>query len=96
MAQEGIRSSDRFYGVCDSGRISGVKLRKLLQRAKKGITEIMVHPGFLTQEMIELEKQIGPYYINKYREKELNGLLDERLQEVIADRGIQLINFNHI
>jgi predicted glycoside hydrolase/deacetylase ChbG (UPF0249 family) len=96
MVEEGIRSSDRFYGVCDSGRVSGVKLQKVLQKAKEGVTEIMVHPGFLTQEMIELEKQIGPYYINKYREKELNALLDERLPEVIADMGIQLINFNHI
>jgi predicted glycoside hydrolase/deacetylase ChbG (UPF0249 family) len=96
MIQEGIHSSDRFYGVCDSGRVSGVKLQKVLQRAKEGVTEIMVHPGFLTQEMIELEKQIGPYYINKYREKELNALLDERLPEVIAGLGIQLINFNHI
>jgi predicted glycoside hydrolase/deacetylase ChbG (UPF0249 family) len=96
MIQEGIRSPDRFYGVCDSGRITASKLQKALQRAREGVTEIMVHPGFITQEMLELEKQIGPYYINKYRENELNALLDERLPEVIADLGIQLINFNHI
>jgi predicted glycoside hydrolase/deacetylase ChbG (UPF0249 family) len=96
MAQENVRSSDRFYGVCDSGRVSGVKLQKVLQSVKEGVTEIMVHPGFITQEMIELEKQIGPYYINKYREIELSALLDEKLPEIIADLGIQLINFNHI
>jgi len=87
---------DSFYGVCDSGLITETKLRKALRGAKEGVTEIMVHPGFITQEMIELEKQIGPYYINKYREKELNALLDEKLPEVIADLGIQLINFNHL
>jgi predicted glycoside hydrolase/deacetylase ChbG (UPF0249 family) len=96
MASEGIRSPDGFYGVCDSGRITAAKLQQALQRAKEGVTEIMVHPGFITQEMIELEKQIGPYYINKYREKELNALLDERLPEFIADLGIQLINYSHI
>lgn len=96
MALEGVRSSDRFYGVCDSGRITADKLQQALQSAEEGVTEIMVHPGFITQEMIELEKQIGPYYINKYREKELNALLDERLPEAIVDLGIQLINFNHI
>jgi len=96
MTQEGIRSPDRFYGVCDSGRVTAAKLQQVLQRAREGVLEIMVHPGFITQEMIELEKQMGSYYINKYREKELNALLDERLPEVIADLGIQLINFNHI
>ncbi|MGB6340201.1 MAG: ChbG/HpnK family deacetylase [Candidatus Aminicenantaceae bacterium] len=96
MVQEGVRSPDNFYGVCDSGRITAVRIQQALQRAKVGVTEIMVHPGFITQEMIELEKKIGPYYINKYREKELNALLDEKLPEVIADLGIQLINFNHL
>jgi predicted glycoside hydrolase/deacetylase ChbG (UPF0249 family) len=96
MTFEGVRSTDWFYGVCDSGRISGSKLQRSLQRAKEGVTEIMVHPGFITQEMIELEKQIGPYYINTHREEELNALLDETLPEIIADLGIQLLNFNHI
>jgi predicted glycoside hydrolase/deacetylase ChbG (UPF0249 family) len=96
MVQEGVLSPDWFYGVCNSGRITTTKLQQVLQSVKDGITEIMVHPGFITQEMIELEKQIGPYYINKYREKELNALLEEKLPQVIADLGIQLINFNHI
>jgi len=96
MVQEGVRFPDRFYGVCASGKITAAKLQQALQIVKEGITEIMVHPGFITQEMIELENQIGPYYINKYREKELDALLDQRLPEVVADMGIQLINFNHL
>jgi predicted glycoside hydrolase/deacetylase ChbG (UPF0249 family) len=93
MVKEGIRFPDNFYGVCDSGLITEAKLQKALREAKEGVTEIMVHPGFITQEMIELEKQIGPYYINAYREKELDALLDRKLPRVIADLGIQLINF---
>lgn len=96
MARETIRSPDWFYGVCDSGRITATKLQEILNKTKEGVTEIMVHPGFITQEMIELEKRIGPYYINKYREKELNALLDASLPGIIADLGIHLINFNHL
>jgi hopanoid biosynthesis associated protein HpnK len=96
MIKEGIQAPDRFYGVCDSGRITAAKLLNALRSIKEGVTEIMVHPGFISQEMIELEKHIGPYYINKYREKELNALLDEKLPKVIDDLGIQLINFNHL
>jgi predicted glycoside hydrolase/deacetylase ChbG (UPF0249 family) len=82
--------------VCDSGLITKAKLQKALRGAKEGVTEIMVHPGFITQEMIELEKKTGPYYINAFREKELNALLDEKLPKVIDDLGIQLINFNYL
>ncbi|MGD9345066.1 MAG: ChbG/HpnK family deacetylase [Candidatus Aminicenantes bacterium] len=96
MVEQGVRSPDRFYGVCDSGRVTAHTLRLAFQRAKEGVTEIMVHPGFITQEMIELEKQIGPYYINKHREEELRALLDQRLPEVLSDLGIQLINYNHL
>ncbi len=96
ITTEGIRSPDRFYGVCASGRITAAKLKKVLHGVKEGVTEIMVHPGFITQDMIELETRIGPYYINKYREKELSALLDESLPDVIADLGIRLINFSHL
>lgn len=96
MVQEGVRSPDRFYGVCDTGRITAAKLQGAFERAKEGVTEIMVHPGFITQEVLELEKQIGPFYINKYREKELNALLDKKLSKLIADLEIQLINFNQL
>ena len=96
LVHEGIHFPDRFYGVCDSGRITTAKLQKVLQKTKEGVTEIMAHPGFITQEMLELEKQIGPYYINKYREKELNALLDEKLSKLLADLEIQLINFHQL
>ena len=96
MDREGIRSPDRFYGVCDSGRITASKLQQVFQKTKEGVTEIMVHPGFITQEMIELEKKIGHYYINKHREKELNALLDRKLFDVITDLKIQLINYYHL
>jgi predicted glycoside hydrolase/deacetylase ChbG (UPF0249 family) len=96
MVKEGIQAPDRFYGVCDSGRITTAKLQSALQGVSDGVTEIMVHPGFITQEMIELEKLIGPYYINAYREKELDALLDEKLPKVLNDLGIQLINFHQL
>ena len=96
MIEDGIQSPDRFYGVCDSGRITSARLQRALQSVSDGVTEIMVHPGFITQEMIELEKQIGPYYINAYREKELDALLDEKLPKVVSDLGIQLINFHQL
>ena len=96
MVKEGIQAPDGFYGVCDSGRITAARLQSALQGVSDGVTEIMVHPGFITQEMIELEKLIGPYYINAYREIELDALLDEKLPKVLKNLGIQLINFHQL
>ena len=92
----GISIPDRSYGICKSGRMSSPRIKKVLSKLKDGVTEIMVHPGFMTQELVDLEKEIGSYYINKYREKELKALLDEDLKKIISDKEISLINFNQL
>lgn len=96
MTAEGIKSSDHFCGLCDSGRMNAARLQKSLLRLKDGVTEIMVHPGFISQDLIELEQTFGSYYINRSRELELKALLDSGVKKILSDRGIQLINFHHL
>jgi len=96
MMREGIKSSEHFFGLCDSGRMTARKLQKALLQLKDGVTEIMVHPGFISQDLIELEQTFGPYYINRCRELELKALLDLRVKKTLSDRGIQLMNFHHL
>ena len=96
IKENGISTPDRSYGICKSGRMSSSRIKKVLTNLKDGVTEIMVHPGFMTQELMDLEKEIGSYYINKYREKELRALLDEDLKKIISDKEISLINFNQL
>lgn len=96
MTAVGIKSSDHFCGICDSGRMTAERLQKSLLRLKDGVTEIMVHPGFISQDLIELEKTFGSYYINRCRELELKALLDSGVKKTLSDRGIQLMNFHHL
>jgi len=96
MTAAGIKSTDHFYGICDSGRMTAEKLQKSLLRLKDGITEIMVHPGFISKDLIELEKTFGSYYINRFRELELKALLDDGVKKTLADRGIRLMSFHHL
>jgi len=96
IIENGILIPDRSYGICKSGRMSSPGIKKILANLKDGVTEIVVHPGFMTQELMDLEKKIGSYYINKYREKELKALLDEDLKKIIRDKEISLINFNQL
>jgi hopanoid biosynthesis associated protein HpnK len=96
ITKNGILTPDRSYGICKSGRMSSPRLKKILSNLEDGVTEIMVHPGFMTQELIDLEQEIGSFYINRYREKELKALLDEDLKKIISDRELSLINFNQL
>ena len=96
IIENDIFITDKFYGVCETGHMTSLRLKRTLYKVKDGITEIMVHPGFVIPEIIDLEKEIGSYHINKFREQELQALVDEGAKEVIKERKIHLINFNNI
>ncbi len=96
VRENGIMVADRFYGLCQSGRMTASRLGKILESLARGTAEIMVHPGFITPELAELEPVVGPYYIHRFREAELNALLDGRLKEIIRSRDIRLINFHEL
>jgi predicted glycoside hydrolase/deacetylase ChbG (UPF0249 family) len=93
IRNHGIMTVDRFYGVCHSGRMTAPRIRRILERAGEGCSEIMVHPGRLTEELVSLEKEFGSYYINNLREVELEALLDGSLKRVVRERGVRLISY---
>jgi len=92
----GLVIADRFYGICNSGRMTAVRLAGIFGRLRSGTAEVMVHPGFVTEELKELEATVGTYYINRYREAELRALLDPRPAETARRRGLRLINFHDL
>ena len=94
MAREGIESPQYFRGICNTGRMTAERLKATLLRLKEGVTEIMVHPGFLSEDMLELEKTFGAYSINQSRELEMRALMDEEVKEVVFRQGIRLINYH--
>ena len=96
IRKSGIMITDRFYGLCKSGRMNAARLKIILKSLGEGTAEIMVHPGFVTPEMADLEPMIGSYYINKFREAELKALLDDGLMEIVRARDIRLINFHEL
>lgn len=93
IARNGIMRPDHFSGICRSGRMTVRRWEKTLARLGNGTTEVMVHPGFKTEELDDLRGLAGPYYINRYREQELRALVDEGLKSLVRAYGIELINF---
>jgi hopanoid biosynthesis associated protein HpnK len=96
LRRAGMVITDRFYGISYSGRLTAAAIDRILSREEDGSAEIMVHPGFVDQGLLDLEATVGPYYINKYREAELAALLDGRLKETVRRRGIRLITFHEL
>ena len=96
LRRAGMVITDRFYGLSYSGRLTAAAIDRILSREEDGSTEIMVHPGFVDQGLLDLEATVGPYYINKYREAELAALLDGRLKETVRRRNIRLITFHEL
>jgi hopanoid biosynthesis associated protein HpnK len=96
LQESGLVITDRFYGISNSGRMTAARLKKIMGRLREGAAEIMVHPGFQTPELFAMEKDVGSYYINRFRERELRALTDESVRERLHGLGVQLINFNEL
>jgi hopanoid biosynthesis associated protein HpnK len=96
VQKAGLVNPDAFYGICNSGRMTAAALGKIFRRLPDGAAEVMVHPGFQTPELFEVEREVGRYYINRFRERELRALLDPGLPPILRELGIDLINFSGI
>ena len=96
LREHAIMTADRFYGLCGSGRMTVRRLARILDRLGEGTAEIMVHPGYMTEELVALERTTGSYYINNRRELELGTLLDPELREIVKRRAIELTTYREI
>jgi hopanoid biosynthesis associated protein HpnK len=92
----GFVITDAFYGICNSGRMNAAVLRRLVRRLGEGTTEIMVHPGFRPADPAVVEAEVGRYYINDFRELELQALLDPGLPAIARASEVEWIGFNGI
>jgi len=92
----GFVITDAFYGICNSGRMNAAVLRRLVRRLGEGTTEIMVHPGFRPADPAAVEAEVGRYYINDFRELELQALLDPGLPAIARACEVEWIGFNGI
>ncbi|MBM3310283.1 MAG: ChbG/HpnK family deacetylase [Candidatus Aminicenantes bacterium] len=96
LRAEGFVNPGAFYGISNSGRMTVPALRRILERLGEGTSEIMVHPGFETPELFEAENEVGRYYINRFRERELRTLLDPVFPPLVRRLGVELVDFRGI
>lgn len=84
----GVKTSDYFYGVSLSGRYSEENFHRFLNILRPGVSELSCHPGLVGGKI--------SYYIDKFRQKELDVFTSESVKKHLAELGIEAVNFKFI
>ncbi|MBD3296277.1 MAG: ChbG/HpnK family deacetylase [Candidatus Omnitrophica bacterium] len=82
----GIGHNDGFFGHFHSGRITGPLLKRFLSGMPAGITELPVHPGILSEELLGE----SPWHRNA--EKEMNVLLEGSWMDTARREGVRVLS----
>lgn len=86
LKASGLKAPDYFYGVSLSGRYTEKNFKRFLGILKPGVSELSCHPG--------LAGRRAYYYIDRFRQDELNVLTAESVKKFLAEKGISLANFS--
>jgi hypothetical protein len=86
-AKFGTKKPDWFVGTFYDEHATIDQLSSIIDQLRPGVSEIMSHPGYADQALID-----GSSY-NKPREREIEILTTDTIRKMVADRGIELINF---
>jgi predicted glycoside hydrolase/deacetylase ChbG (UPF0249 family) len=81
---------DYFVGTFYNQQATHEQLTSIIRRLAHGVTELMCHPGYADQELIE-----GSSY-NTPREREIQILTMEFIRQELSNQGIRLINFSEL
>ncbi len=91
LDQAGLSTTDRFFGLSETGFLDTKCLEGLLGRVPEGTTELMCHPGWVDVELINT----GTRLLSQ-RAFELQALMAPAVRKLGADRGIRLISYRDL
>jgi predicted glycoside hydrolase/deacetylase ChbG (UPF0249 family) len=88
--ESGFLIPDHFRGLYLKGRLPHSHWMEFLTGIPKGITELMVHPGRVSESFAS-----NPFsrFSTRDREKELQALADERFRRALLEAGVELTRF---
>ena len=86
-----VRHTDHFWGFAVTGRLDTAALAGVMPHIPDGITELMTHPGFLTDEL-----RAAPTRLKESRMIELQALTSSTVKQAVADAEITLVNYRQL
>ena len=90
-SSSGIRTTDHFLGFRATGRLDTPTLAALIRILPNGLTELMCHPGFLTQEL-----QTAATRLKESRVIEYQALISPAVRQALKDRGARLVSYRDL
>jgi len=90
LQKAGIRTADHFVGIDYQACLNSDVLHLILSHLRGGVTEIMCHPGYDDEALREFSST------PPYREVELEGLKDRRVQDLVNSGAIKLTHYGDL
>jgi chitin disaccharide deacetylase len=90
LSKSGLKHTDHFSGLINSGKLKEDTLSNIIRSLKDGTTELVCHPGRLGPE---IESR---YPFHKNCELELKALTNPETREVINENAIKLISYSEL
>lgn len=87
----GLRHTDHFWGFAATGRLDSAALVDVMQYIPHGVTELMTHPGHLTDQL-----RAAPTRLKESRMVELEALTSPSVKKAVAAAGIALVNYHQL
>jgi predicted glycoside hydrolase/deacetylase ChbG (UPF0249 family) len=84
----GIATADYFCGIAQTGELTREGLTQLLKILPEGTTELMCHPGYVDEALKKTATRL-----QASRQAELEILTDTRIRNLVASKGIRLIDY---
>ncbi len=91
-----IKTADYSFGLASAEGLALKGCERLFERLKDGTTEIFCHPGYIDDEWLDAPLSGLKYYVNDFREHELEALVSPGVKDALRDQGIGLINFSKL
>jgi len=90
ISEEGLKCNDAFLGHFHSGRIDNDILRFMMERLRDGVSELAVHPGVLSPELLDF----SAWYRNA--QKELDALTTGNWRDCLTSGAVRLISHKEV
>lgn len=89
LRKAGLDFAVSFFGLFNSGNLRLIDIEKMSTSLKGGISELMVHPGNIDDELM---LKYGQWRYDWQREKDL--LAQENVSILFKEKSISLLSFN--
>jgi predicted glycoside hydrolase/deacetylase ChbG (UPF0249 family) len=91
----GLHTSDRVVGFVDTGHLDRAAIRRLLNRPRPGVTELLCHPAYRSRELDELLEQGYRWIATFDFDSETAAVSDPTVGQALESAGWTLRDFGN-